>query len=232
VRTLDDRWLAYARRVLEAGALSQCCAQSPRNDAIDRVRRWPGYLGSRYDSGCVLLVGAIHNADRLFTPEILALGDEAKKWVGAPRTPESDRRYLASVRAAYTASARRWALNGNVWKRFDKLLGHLGIEMEQVAFTNLAKCFCPVGHNDTRFVKACLARYPLGALIEDIRPRAVFIAKDAQATNHLEGEIGTKTGALVFRFNNRTGQANGRSFREWVPEAAQEYRSTMGPSAV
>ena len=185
MRTLDDVWLAYARRVLEAGALSQCCDQSPRNDAIDRVRRWPGYLGSRYHSGGVLLVGAIHNADRLFTPEILALGDEVKKWVGAPRTPESDRRYLASVRAGYTASARLWALNGNVWKRFDKLLAYLGIDMEQVAFTNLAKCFCPVGENDTRFVKACLARYPLGELIKDIQPKAVFIAKNASPSSWL-----------------------------------------------
>jgi hypothetical protein len=105
--------------------------------------------------------------------------------------------------------------------------------MEQVAFTNLAKCFCPVGQSDTQFVKACLARYPLSELIDGIQPNAVFIAKDAQATNRLEGDLGTKTGALIFRFNNRTGQnPDGRSFREWLPEAAQEYRSTMEPSAV
>ena len=77
---------------------------------------------------------------------------------------ESDRQYLASVRAAYTASARRWAVNGTVWKRFDKLLACLGIDMEQVAFTNLAKCFCAVGQNDTRFVKACLAAISFGRI--------------------------------------------------------------------
>jgi hypothetical protein len=189
------------------------------------VTRWPGYLGSRYDEGRVFLVGAIHNADQLFTPEIVELESQVARWMNAPRTPQSDRRYLTSVRAAYLASSRRWALKGNVWKRFNKLLGYLGIDMDQVAFTNLAKCFCPVGQNDSRFVKACLARYPLSALIDGIQPNAVFIAKDAQATNRLGGDLGTKTGALIFRFNNRTGQANGQSFREWVPEAAQAYRS-------
>ena len=86
-----------------------------------------------------------------------------------------------------------------------------------------------MGQNDTRFVKACLTRYPLAALIEDIQPKAVFIAKNAQATNPLLATLGTQTGALVFRFNNRTGQSpDGSSFREWAPEATRAYLSRNG----
>jgi hypothetical protein len=175
MRDIEGKWLVYARRVLEGNPLSECCALATVQ--TERVKRWPGYLGSRYQGSRVLLAGAIHNADQLFTPEILALENEVKMWVGASRTPESDRHYLASVRAAYLASSRQWALNGNVWKRFDKLLGYLGLDMEQVAFTNLAKCFCPVGQSDTQFVKACLARYPLRELIDGIQPKAVFIGE-------------------------------------------------------
>ncbi len=190
------------------------------------MTRWPGYLGSRYKRGRVLLVGAIHNAGQLFTPEIVALESQVEKWMNASRSTDSNRQYLTAVQSAYLASSRRWACNGNVWKRFDELLCYLGIDIEQVAFTNLAKCFCSVGQNDTRFVKACLTRYPVGALIEEIQPKAVFIGKNEKATNRLLGDLETKTGALVFQYNNRTGQSpDRRSFREWAPEAARKYRS-------
>jgi hypothetical protein len=60
-------------------------------------------MGSRYESGRVLLVGAIHNADQLFTPEILALGDEVKKWMAAPRTTEAVHRRSAQPTTNPTA---------------------------------------------------------------------------------------------------------------------------------
>jgi hypothetical protein len=79
-------------------------------------------------------------------------------------------------------SGERYAAHASAFD-FLRLADEATARWRQVAFTNLAKCFCPVGQKDARFVKACLARYPLGALIEDIQPKAVFIAKDAQATN-------------------------------------------------
>jgi hypothetical protein len=78
VQDVERKWLAYVRGVLEGDLLSECCA-STAADQPAPVRRWPGYLGSRYESSRVLLVGAIHNADQLFTPEILALCDEARR---------------------------------------------------------------------------------------------------------------------------------------------------------
>ena len=88
---IEKNRLDYAWRVLGD---SECCSG---------VSKWPGYLGGRYEDRRVLIVGAVHNAESLFTPEIKKLAAVACDW---RRGAVSDERYLSTVRWAYEYSKR------------------------------------------------------------------------------------------------------------------------------
>jgi hypothetical protein len=131
---------------------------------------------------------------------------------------------MDAVRRAYRSSAYAWAANGIVWKRFLQLRKQFDLTIEQIAFTNLAKCFCPVGINNNRFVRECLKRFPLSDLVDRLQPKAIFIAKLTNETRKLAGELRSNCG-LIFLYNGRTGQnLDGKPFEEWIRDAEAAYR--------
>ena len=83
----------------------------------------PVTSGSRYEEGRVLLVGAIHNENQLFTHEIETLEAEVKTWLSSVRSDASDARYLRAQREAYEQSFGQWT--GQVWNNFRKLIRRL-----------------------------------------------------------------------------------------------------------
>lgn len=226
---IESRWLDYARNVLESRPLNECCERGAIRPG--RIVRWPGYLGSRYEEGRVLLVGAIHNENKLFTPQIEALEAEVKTWLSSGRSDASDARYLRAQREAYEQSFGHWT--GQVWNNFRKLIrDYFTLELCQTAFTNLAKCYLPPGDASVdKCVVACAGPYPIAHLVCRLKPIAVLVAKSSQATDKFTPM--KKENALlplVFRFGNANtfaGKMKGRNLEEWAPEAAERYRKAL-----
>ena len=90
-----------------------------------------------------MIVGAVHNAAELFTPEIDELVAIARDW---RRGVVSDEYYLSAVRCAYEQSKRASEKN-TIWRNLRTLREELGIDFDQTAFTNLAKCVLPPREN-------------------------------------------------------------------------------------
>ncbi len=175
----------------------------------------------------VLLVGAIHNEHQLFTPQIKTLEAEVKIWLKSDPSDASDARYLCAQRKAYEQSFGQWA--GQVWGNFQKLMREFKLDLNQTAFTNLAKCYLPPGDKSVdKCVRACAGLYPIADLVCRLRPVAVLIAKSAQATDKFTPICANADGSpLVFRFGNANtyaGKMKARKLEEWAAEAAQRYR--------
>jgi hypothetical protein len=228
VKVFEAEWLAYARHTITSGERSCLCP------AQDRLIRWPGYLGERYDTGRVLLVGAIHNTARLFTEQISALEPIARNWAQSPEAAKRDAAYLHALRQAYRASIPQWqswvvdgrTVRGTVWSRFQDIIDALGANWDQVAFTNLAKCHTPVQSIDGPRIVSCASSFPIASLVSILQPSAVFVAKDARAVN-ASTPIPPQVGCLVRRYNNMTGVSGGRKMRDWLPEDVALYRMAL-----
>jgi|GEM_PF-2810297 len=240
----DEKWLKYAREVLQAPPdLLSCCDGGVPSNSSDpayaaRIRRWPGYIGKRYAIGRVLLVGAIHNPAKLFQAIGNDLEQEVRNWLVEEPSARSNGRYLDAVRRSYTAAYRKWA-KFTVWRNFERLLGYCKLRFDEVAFTNLAKCYLEpqrpqgkrVGY--TEFVCRCNSHYPINALCGAIKPALVLIASEAKKITEMTPiKVDTESSLpLVYRFVNagpKHGQRNGKPIEQWGPIAAQHYRNALG----
>jgi hypothetical protein len=204
---LEKNWLDYAWRVL---GYSECCTG---------VSKWPGYLGARYEEGRVLIVGAVHNAAELFTPDIGQLAAMGCDW---RRGAVSDERYLSAIRWAYERSKTTWEKN-TVWRNLRNLREELGIDFDQTAFTNLAKCLLSPGENpDALFVK-CNNHFPLHELIRRLDPVAVFIAKSSEKSRKVFNQYRGRP--IIYQFGNLNGlNERNEKLVQWAKRAAEEYR--------
>jgi len=184
---IERNWLDYAWRVL---GYSGCCTG---------VSKWPGYLGPHYQDGRVLIVGAVHNGAELFTPEIEKLARIARDW---RRGAVSDEYYLSAVRWAYEQSRTTWEKN-TVWRNLRILREELGINFQQTAFTNLAKCLLPPGENTDALFLKCNNHFPLHDLIRRLKPLAVFIAKSSEKSRKVFTQY--RGLPLIYQFHNLNG---------------------------
>ena len=216
MKPILDRFLKYAHTVVSAHGC-------PNPD------HWPGYLGPQYGIGRVLLVGMIHSSvglDRTAGP-MAKLTAEQHRWAHALRWPSSDQRYVETMREVYPMAAPSWA-DGPVWRNFYKILAALNLRLEQVAFTNLAKCSWKSGDRElNRVVRRCRARFPLQQLVEAIEPLAVFIATRTPETHALAEKLQTSQ-RRVWVYGNRDGRdLENRLLREWLPEAVEDYKARL-----
>lgn len=220
----ETLWLDYARDVLtRGGGEMNCCVSGD----TDRISRWPGYLGSDYISGRVLLVGAVHNqADMDATPEVPAIGSAALQWIGGDL---SDSDYLALLRAKYPEAINFWSRGGGgVFRKFGAIRAALGISLEQCAISNIAKCTAMGRSAKYReSISACPVRFPLTCLIARLDPVLVFIACNDQKAR-LAGVESTAARRL-YRFQQRNSRQyeTKRPQRVWLPEAVDFYRASM-----
>ena len=183
----------------------------------------------------MLLVGAIHNENKLFTHEIETLEAEVKTWLSSVRSDASDARYLRAQREAYEQSFDQWT--GQVWNNFRKLIrDYFKLELRQTAFTNLAKCYLPPGDASVdKCVLACAGPYPIAHLVCRLKPIAVLVAKSSKATDRFTPiKKANASLPLEFRFGNANtyaGKMNGRKLEEWAPEAAARYRKALSAAS-
>jgi hypothetical protein len=176
----------------------------------------------------VLLVGAIHNENQLFTAQIKTFEAEVEMWLSSDRSDASDARYLCAQRKAYEESFDRWT--GQVWNNFRKLIrDYFKLDLQQTAFTNLAKCYLLPGNASVdKCVIACAGPYPIADLVCLLKPIATLVAKSSRVTDRFTPIKKTNASLpLEFRFGNANtwaGKMNGRKLEEWAPEAAEQYR--------
>lgn len=171
IRNVEDSWLEWAKPILGR----TCCVSTPASNAPLHERiLWPGYVGSTYERGRVLFVGAVHNAGQLYTEPIIDLARAANDWITSDRK-ENGRNYAREARSAYIKSAQTWARRGMVWRSFKTILSDLELRWQDVAFCNAAKCCTPVGQGYKERVDGChgssLERLP----IKELDPVAVFV---------------------------------------------------------
>jgi hypothetical protein len=204
---IEKNWLDYAWHVVGD---SECCSAASK---------WPGYLGARYEDGRVLIVGAVHNAEALFTPEIKKLAAIACDW---RRGAVSDERYLSTVRWAYEHSRTTWEQN-TVWRNLRTLREKLGIDFDQTAFTNLAKCYLqPRKSTDALFMQ-CNNHFPLNDLIRRLEPLAVFIAKSSEKSRKVFDQYRGRS--LIYQYHNLNGlNERDEKLDQWAKRAAEEYQ--------
>jgi hypothetical protein len=206
---LDYAWMVLTKPLAVSGREHEeqfCCLdESPRR----QIARWPGYLGSSFETGRVLLVGEVHNGNAtgkagLFTEPIKRLEAVAKNWIRFGRSPESDAFYLAAIRETYPSSMNAWrSAGGQVWRNLLTIRECLQLTSSQIAFTNLAKCYTdePGSHNN--MVLECNREFPLQNLVKILKPLAVFIAKgDRKICGQIQIRPVNSSLPLLFWFGN------------------------------
>lgn len=243
----EGRWLDYAwivtnctsehRRTCEyRGGASLGDARQEGNDL-----RWAGYLGQRYDErNGVLCVGHVHRErtgselTRVDARAERLLVDAARGWLSLGRSRENDASYLAAVRAAFELWIPIWTR----WSRGFKAVveGELGMDLTQIAWTNLAKCRYPLrGSPPNELLAHCQRTFPIQDVVDAIRPKVVLCCV---LRAHEEGTI-VKTWnsqhaqPLVFTWNGRNSTDDrGRRLAVWAPEAGRRIRQAFAGSAL
>jgi hypothetical protein len=125
----------------------------------------------------------------------------------------------------------QWSTKG-VWRVFKEIGSYL-FDWEQVAFTNLARCYEPTEFtSDDDFIGGCQDSTELNALIRAIRPRVVFFAKggDVGRSISIDGEALT---IEVLRYaNGSRATHDGRHWTTWVPAEATRLQAIIGARGV
>jgi hypothetical protein len=192
VSSVTEEWLDYAWDVVsEDGSVSghrtECerlggafCGE--RCEPRDATLRYPDYLGSNYESGPIMLVGAVHSGNALFTEPFRHVEAATKNWRVAGRSASSDEAYLGEMRAGYGAAMPGWG----PWRNgFGSILEALEVSIDGTAYTNVAKCWSkprepsPIsGNQDDLLMEFCLmeSEYGIASLIAMLQPRQIYVS--------------------------------------------------------
>lgn len=131
--------------------------------------RWPGYVGRDYAGGGVLWISNIHrNFDSAGFPPAFAREAETliRRWRDGHL---DDAAFLGGLRDTYERGLRAWTVGS--WP--GKALLALGVPIESIAYTNVAKCQA-VG-TGTQLQRFCVRRWSLRRLVEILRPGLVLL---------------------------------------------------------
>lgn len=184
---VEATWLDYAWTVSScpAGHRRECGDRGGVDPFVDSSVRYPGNLGSAYESEVgVLCVGLVHKsrdpddnpADADRHARFLPIAEAIAGWRDRGRSPETDERYLKESRSAYEAAIPGWP----IWlNQFRPVLKEARLEHDQVAYTNLAKCRAPLDEDDRmsrRLASLCQSTFPLLTLVERLRPAFVLVS--------------------------------------------------------
>jgi hypothetical protein len=213
--TLENEWLGYAWSVLTDAEHIRQCEQNGGAGIEDRSLRWPGYLGTRYRAGGLLLVANIHRdfasggADADLATRLVEC---TRKWRDTGRSEASDRDYLSANRACYVEGLQSWTVGG--W--FAKFLDRAGLEFEDVTYLNAARCQSLVDACQS-LQRLCLRRFPLQHLEATLQPSLVLTSSTVVREE-------ARLAAPVRWFHQRNGRdQNGRPFDEWSGMVLAEF---------
>jgi hypothetical protein len=184
--------------------------------------RWPGYLGRRYGQlATVLCVGHVHATDWEQTARV-PLEKSLRRWLSSGRSQSSDTAYLESVREVF----EWWLPTWRRWSHFRALVDKLQLDVQDIAWTNLAKCRVSREANPDGVVRVCQSAFPIREVVEALRPEAVLSC----VKNAYEGGpiVTTWRSAnlprpLVFTWDGRRGtDRDGRLLRVWTDDAVRQ----------
>jgi len=207
---IEQRWLDYCWSVLTDRDHIQQCEQAGGAGLEDKSLRWPGYLGSAYKPGGLLLVANIHR-DFASGQAVSALASNlvstAKSWRDGGRSDKSDRQYLSAIQLCYFQGLSQW----KVGKWFAKYLAKSGESFEQIAYVNAARCQARRG-TCPELQRLCLARFPLDDLAAFLKPRLILTC----STIVRDSDMG-KTSIRWFHQLYGTDRQR-RAFSDWSQE--------------
>ena len=233
----EAKWLEYACGIAtcpdshRAKCIALGAATSQPGCCVGNDLRWPGYLGANYRPGVgVLFVGAVHGAESPDASDDLkrtsdALTNLLKGWTAQPRSRSRDEQFLRDFQRAFVKAAVLWKR----WKVFAKILEALKLSIEQVAYTNLAKCKAyDAGY---KHIKLCQSEFaPISSLVQTLNPRAIFTCVLPAA---LGGRLGVqwcdsrRECPPVYPFDGRTQMDGyGRKFEIWMKDVAGKLLAT------
>lgn len=165
---MDEIWLDYAVDVVTATD-HDCldhgggCLEPGGEPGL----RWPGYIGDRYVAGSLLFVGNVHrdfssNDTPAWVSDLLV--QTTNRLRGRPL--EHRQQCLADVRRAYQQGLRGGGERGSwtVARPFTHILGRLGLDWSQVAYTNASKSQAAPRADITSLIDKCGERYPIDNL--------------------------------------------------------------------
>lgn len=228
----EARWLDYAWEVVScsAGHRRECGDRGGADPFVDASVRYPGNLGSAYESEVgVLCVGLVHKsrdpdagpADRDRHARFVPIAEAIVGWRDRGRSSENDERYLEESRSAYEAAIPGWPIWSN---QFLPVLKEARLDHTQVAYTNLAKCRAPLEEDDRmsrRLASLCQSTFPLLALVERMRPAFVLVS----STLGDEIAVLDASQARWKCWDGRTGMSGSNRPSTWRPLLAGQIRN-------
>lgn len=207
----EERWLTYARRLLRDDEHHAACDRLLGAEALSRADapdlRWPGYVGSGYRPGGVLLAATVHREfasgnDPLPASERDALVDATRAWRGEAI---SDEAWLRIVRRVYRAGLdRHWGV-GSLLRGLQR---RIGVSVDDVAYVNAARCqvvedepvLANIASIKRKVTGLCSAQYPIAELAGLLGAGAIVVTK---RTHDLAAASLAHTGSPVFVVDQR-----------------------------
>lgn len=153
----------------------------------------------------------------------------SRNWISSGRSIESDNMFLKNYNQAFKAALSQWDL----WTRhFRTLVQDLsGLSLDQIAFTNLAKCRIPYPSRVSpyKMIRLCQEQFPVDDLLERIQPRVILLSvlPAAREGDLVESWSASNCRPKLIAWQGRTGHdrhntaAGRREFKRWAPEAAE-----------
>jgi len=146
-------------------------------------------------------------------------------WLAGSRN--NDHNFLTALQTHYPAAIGYWKSN-YTWSYLTEIVKRFDLTLDDVAFTNLAKC-ANVGGTDDELIRRCVQDYKIDEVSDILKPAMVFVSKLSP----------TSVGVFdwgqhkppVKKFHGHSSQAarnvNNETFDVWILRAKKEYNQIV-----
>lgn len=192
-------------------------------------------MGADYENGRIMLVGAVHNGNALFSEPFRRVESTTLTWRSARRSAGSDAAYLDQVRLGYENAMPTWG----PWRNgFGRVLSALNLEAKNIVYTNVAKCWSkprepsPIGGNqDDLLMEFCLmeSEYGIISLVEMLRPLQIYVSARNVYRAVEQWSSWSMSSERVWTFNANTGALlRGNELELSLDDAVKQYTALKG----
>jgi hypothetical protein len=244
---LRNKWLEYAWDVVSSsGSVAQHRHECIRLGGAfsgetckpgDATLRYPGYFGKHYENGRILLIGAVHNGNALFTESFRSVEDATSVWRSTARlpSPDSDDNYLDRLRSGYGAAMPAWG----PLRRFGNVLEVLNLGLSSAVYMNVAKCWSyprkpstiGAGKQDDLLMEFCSVEsaYDIGRLVGLLDPLQIYVS-----ARNVYDAVALWSNWVIARervwvFDGNTGDLfQGNEHQRELADAAHQYGTLTG----